>query len=80
MKEEIQLELDKLWVQGYFFTCSNYAYDIENNVFNPNGEYAVVIGKAGVVYYNEPTAVHKDLKIAIIIAIEKVKEEINAGG
>lgn len=61
---EIQQQLDKLYAQGLFFNCSNS---------DPDGEYSVIIGKLGVVY-EEPTAIHKDLETAIILAIKKVKE------
>ncbi len=65
--EELQERLEQLYKKGYYFMCTNNALGAFNDDLAPDGEYVVVIGKAGLQH--SPTAIHKDLKTAISEAI-----------
>lgn len=76
--KSLQKELDKLCRQGYYFMCTNSAYDpLGNHNYSPDDEYVVTIGKKGVQL--PPIAVHKNLHTAIGMAIDIIKDKIAEG-
>jgi hypothetical protein len=76
--EEIQRMIDDLREQGYYCFISNIAHSFDGGTatnVTPNGEFAVSFVRLGEVEH-KPTAIHANLRHAILKAIEKKRYEI----
>jgi hypothetical protein len=70
--------IDDLRLQGYFCFISNTAYSFaggRRTLLTPNGEFAVTFMVVGDPF-REPDAIHADMRLAILKAVEVVRKEI----